>query len=136
MLWCYKSTPVVTCFGPGVWIEQERLIDGRLWQYIKEITRITRIHTNVRTARFPDLAEQHCHAVDVRLTSDEADVRMAARLMNQVLAPSEPDLQPNRSSFEKRGEIQRFSVWIDIPIHGPGRERVQVFIDIGLLGGP
>ena len=42
-----------------------------------------------------DLREDLCHAVDIGLAADEADIREGNRLRDQMLAATEADLQPD-----------------------------------------
>ena len=68
----------------------------------------------------PDFSKQHRDTVDVGLASDDPHIRVAFRLMYQMLPTAEADLQPNGPFAEQRVEVERGALGVGFPTDSAG----------------
>ncbi len=133
MLLRHKPTPMVALFRPGIRIQQKRLVDAFVRQHIEHIAHVTGIHSHIVQICLADFTQQHGNTVDIRLTADNADLRVLRGLMHHVLTTAKADLQPNRPPAKQTGHIQRRAIRVHIPVDLAGAQRRQILAQIGLL---
>ena len=77
-----------------------------------------------------DLRQDFCHAVDIGLAADEADIRKGTRFRDQMLAAAESDFEPDiiDRRIEQFGEIGRSGT-----SNVERKPRQQMFDQIGLM---
>ena len=78
---------------PRVGVEQIDARQRRVRQPVEQLRRVVVVDAQIGERRFGDRGHHLRHAVDEGLDADEADAGMGRRLVHQMLAAAEADLQ-------------------------------------------
>ena len=113
----HEPPPMVAGLGPGVGVEQEDAPDRGRRQDLDEVARVAGVEADVPDPRLLDAAQGHRHPVHEGLAADQPDAGMGHGLRDEVLAPAEADLEPERQAAPK--SAARSSGWRSGPAAGP-----------------
>ena len=86
---------VVALLGPGIGKQDERAGDRGVRQPAQQRAGVVGVQADVGELLALDGAQRLDDAVLERLAADQADVRVGARLPQQMLGPAEADLEPH-----------------------------------------
>mmetsp|Transcript_13705 Transcript_13705/g.21954 ORF Transcript_13705/g.21954 Transcript_13705/m.21954 type:complete len:240 (+) Transcript_13705:1881-2600(+) len=136
MLRRHETTAVVALLWPRIRVQQKCAAQALIGQHVKHVARITGMHLDVLRTSFTDFAKQHGNAVDVRLTANDAHVGVLHGLMHHVLTAAKPHFKPDILATKQRLKVEVLPLRVLVPADLTGRQRRQVFVQIGLLARP
>ena len=119
-----EPPPMVAGLGPGIGVKQEDSPDRGRRQDLDEVARVAGMEADVPDPRLLDAAQGHRHPVHEGLAADQPDAGMGHGLRDEVLAPAEADLEPERTGpLEERREVERRAVRPGAPAAHPAARR-------------
>jgi len=86
---------VVARLGPGVRIKEVGAVERTVGQGFDQRASVAVVHPNIVEPLGFDCRQKLRHSVYERLCPNETDVRMKSRLMGEMFAAAESDLEPN-----------------------------------------
>jgi len=90
-----KAPAVMPFLRPRIVEQQENPIERCGLQGGKQVSRIIVVNANIVERLGLNVRKQGCDTINIRLATDQADMRMGHRFVCNMLAGAETDLQPH-----------------------------------------